>query len=206
MLNLKNFSPCLLLAMPQLRDPNFIRTVVLLAEFRPEGAFGLVINRPLQLTFDAVQSAEVRIAERYRTAQLWFGGPVNNQQVLLLSTLQPGTTVQFARGEDVVGSVETSRRELAVMPLGEEVALANAKALLADRASDALGGPFKVVVGYAAWAAQQLDQELGVGAWLVVPLSRDLIFSEPKTMWERAVASLGVDPATLQVPPTAVRH
>lgn len=206
MLNLKNFSPCLLLAMPQLRDPNFARAVLLLAEFHPEGAFGIVVNRPLELTFDAVQSADVQIAERYRTATLWCGGPVSNQQVLLLSTLRPGTEVQFPRGEELTHLAEAPGQKMVVMPLGEGVALANAKAVIVGHDSDALGPDFKVVVGYAAWASQQLDQELGVGAWLVAPLSRTLIFSEPKTMWDRAVRLLGVDPSTLHTPPSVMKH
>lgn len=207
MLNLQEFSPCLLVAMPQLLDPNFSRAVILLAEFKPEGAFGIVINRPLELTLGAVQSPNVQIAERYHAARLWYGGPVNQQQALLLATLKPGAEV-VKKGAAKTGLRETAEAvgETVVMPLGGGVVLANPRAMVVGYESQAIDDFFKVLVGYAGWASQQLDQELAAGSWLVVPLKKDIVFSEPETMWEHAIRSIGVNPAALQVPPTSARH
>ncbi|MBI4366661.1 MAG: YqgE/AlgH family protein [Deltaproteobacteria bacterium] len=206
MLNLREFSPCLLCAMPQLADPNFSRAVILLAEFRAEGAFGVVVNRPLDLTFDAVQSSEVRIAEVYRTERLWFGGPVNNQQILLLTVLKEGSVVEMpaASHKEELESKEAKRSVL--FPLGQRLGLANSKAVIAGHECPSATDRFKLLVGYAAWASQQLDQELTAGAWLVAPLDRELVFSDPAAMWERAIRAIGVNPAMLQVPPSAARH
>lgn len=192
MLNLKDFSPCLLLAMPQLRDPNFSHAVVLLAEYKPTGAFGLVVNRPLQLRLGDVQSPDVRIAERFHGAQLWYGGPVNPQQAVVVATMAPG---EAEPGTEVL-----------IRRLADGIGLANPQAMVAGREPDVIGPQFKVIIGCAGWGGGQLDQELGLSSWLVVPATPELIFSEPATMWERAVRDLGVDPATLQIPTTVLKH
>ncbi|MBI4238850.1 MAG: YqgE/AlgH family protein [Deltaproteobacteria bacterium] len=207
MLDLKEFSPCLLIAMPQLADPNFHRTVVLLAEFRPGGSYGVVINRPLEQTLGAVQSNDVELAPQYQTAPLWFGGPVNPRQALLISNLRPGAEDELPEFDDTSSSWTDSDADGAgILLLGNGLALANGKAMLVDYSCDLLGDIFKVVAGYAGWAGQQLDEELRAGSWLIAPMDKDLIFSAPDTMWDRALRTLGVDPVTLQAPPSSVHH
>lgn len=205
MLNLREFSPCVLLAMPQLCDPNFFRAVIVLADFTSRGAFGVVVNRPLELTLDTVQSASVEIADRYRAAPLWFGGPVHHQQALVLSELRPGIVRSHP---DAAGSGirAPDTGETMVWPLMEGLALANPKAMVVGHESTAMYGDFKVLVGCAGWSSNQLDQEIASGSWLVVPLTKSLIFSEPATMWERAIRSLGVQPSALQVPSSVMKH
>lgn len=205
MLNLREFSPCVLLAMPQLRDPNFSRTVIVLAEFAPGGAFGVVVNRPLELTLNTVQSTRVEIAERYRVASLWFGGPVNSQQALVLSELRPGAVVRRPT-EGACDSSALDRGEMPLLPLIDGVVLASPKVMVAGHESDVMEGKFKVLVGSAGWSSSQLDQEIAAGAWLVAPLTAALIFSEPATMWERAIRSLGIQPSALQVPSSVLKH
>ena len=82
------FRPTLLLSMPQLQDPNFSRTVVLLCDFLPEGAFGLVLNRPT----DAAASSMVRLeppVEHGNNLPLWTGGPVEPDRGWILLGEEP---------------------------------------------------------------------------------------------------------------------
>lgn len=189
MINLQNFSPCLLLAMPQLMDPNFHRSVVLLVDFQSTGALGIVVNRPLELTLGAVQAPDIKIAEQYRAAPLWYGGPVNSQQALLLAHMHAALAT-----------------DLIVKPLEEGLVVVNPLAMLVGYESAALAEPFKIVVGYAGWSAKQLDEEIAGGSWLVAPLTEALIFSDAETMWERSVRSIGVDPVALQAPPSGMKQ
>lgn len=205
MLNLREFSPCVLLSMPQLRDPNFSRTVIVLVEFAPGGAFGVVVNRPLELTLDTVQSTSVEIADRYRAAPLWFGGPVNSRQALVLSALRPGVVVR-RRTEGGGDLSALDRGEMPLLPLIEGLVLASPKVMVVGHGSDVMQGDFKVLVGYAGWSSSQLDREIASGSWLVAPLTTALVFSDPATMWERAIRSLGIQPTALQVPSSVMRH
>ena len=79
----KSLTPALLLSMPQLNDPNFGRTVVLLCEYAPEGAFGLVINRPTDFPAASVVQLVPPIAAA-NELPLWIGGPVEPERGWIL--------------------------------------------------------------------------------------------------------------------------
>src|SRR5436190_4406699 len=84
----ERFEPTLLLSMPQLQDPNFAKTVVLLCDFLPEGAFGLVLNRPT----DAAASTMVRLdppVEHGNELPLSTGGPVEPHRGWILVGDEP---------------------------------------------------------------------------------------------------------------------
>jgi putative transcriptional regulator len=179
------FAPTLLLAMPQLRDPNFNRSVVLLCEHGDEGAIGFVVNRPT----DVRASESVALDPPVRTDSglcLWTGGPVEPQRGFLLLGADPGVTDSecIAEGFHLTASVEVLRRFLETAP--DELARQRCRLLL----------------GYAGWGPRQLDSELAASAWLMAPPDATLVFdSPPAEMWERAIRSLGVDPMALQLGP-----
>jgi putative transcriptional regulator len=179
----ESFAPTLLLAMPQLRDPNFARSVVLLCEYGPKGALGFVVNRPT----DMRASEAVVLDPPLRGdsgLMLWTGGPVEPQRGFLLLGEDPGVgeSERVADGFHLTASVEVLRH------------------LLEASAEDLAGRRARLLLGYAGWGPGQLDQELTASAWLTVPPDPDLVFSAPPDeMWERAIRSLGVDPMALQV-------
>jgi putative transcriptional regulator len=82
------FNPTLLLSMPQLRDPNFSKTVVLLCDYVPDGAFGLVLNRPTELPASAMVRLEPPL-QRPNEIPLCIGGPVEPERGWVLTTEQP---------------------------------------------------------------------------------------------------------------------
>jgi len=165
--------------MPQLTDPNFARTVVLLCEYSPEGALGLVINRPSEvMAAEAVQMEPP--LERPNDLPLLIGGPVEPERGWILTTTAP---------------------EVEHKALGSSLYLTASPALLRE-ALEQNPPPRRTLVlaGYAGWDAGQLDEELAGSSWLIAPLDLDLIFEIPAAVsWEMAIRRMGADPHLLQM-------
>ena len=170
------FRPSLLLSMPQMQDPNFARTVVLLCDYSPDGAFGLVLNRPTEMAATSMVKLEPAV-EDGNSMPLWLGGPVEPQRGWILVNRAPDVEFKtISDGLYLSTSPSLLRRVLETKP--------------APRA--------RVLAGYAGWGPGQLDEELAQSAWLMSDIDLDLIFDvEPATMWETAIRRLGADPATL---------
>src|SRR4029077_5336006 len=124
-----SFAPTLLLAMPQLRDPNFSRSVVLLCEHGAQGALGFVVNRPTE-----VRAAAAGVWEPPLTGNsglmLCAGGPVDSQRGFLLLGDDPGVedSERVAEGFHLTASVDVLRRLLAADPA--DTALGRARPVL----------------------------------------------------------------------------
>jgi putative transcriptional regulator len=174
-----SLAPSLLLSMPQLQDPNFARTVVLLCEHAADGAFGLVVNRPT----DVAAEDAVRLdppAESESGMRLWIGGPVEPQRGWILVPEAPTGT----DARRIVDGVYLSSSPLLLRRVLEGKPTARAR----------------VFAGYAGWGPGQLDDELAESSWLIADIQPDLIFDvEPALMWETALRRLGADPMTLQM-------
>ncbi len=175
----QNFEPTLLLSMPQLQDPNFARSVVLLCDYLPEGAFGLVLNRPT----DAAASTMVHLEPPIGTGNdlvLGSGGPVEPDRGWILTAeepVEPGYRTIVA-GLYLSTSPILLRRILESRP--------------APRA--------RVLAGYAGWGPGQLDAELEHSSWLMSDVALDIVFDvAPERMWETALRRMGADPAALQM-------
>jgi putative transcriptional regulator len=174
-----DLAPSLLVAMDLVLDPNFRRSVVLLLEHEVEqGALGLIVNR--RSDFSMMQLCEnLEIPWRgEREACADWGGPVGeNQGWVLLDD-------EAARGLEVVTlapDLHWTRSQEALRRVAE------AKRLRA-----------RVFLGYAGWAPGQLEREIAEGSWLVVPVEPRLVFErDHERVWEQAVRSLGIEPATL---------
>lgn len=174
-----SLAPVLLVSMPQLTDPNFARTVVLLCEYSAEGALGLVINRPSDvMAAEAVQMEPP--LERPNDLPLLIGGPVEPERGWILTTTAPGVEHKA---------------------LGSSLYLTASPALLRE-ALEQNPPPRRTLVlaGYAGWDAGQLDEELAGSSWLIAPLDLDLIFEiPPAASWEMAIRRMGADPHLLQM-------
>jgi putative transcriptional regulator len=174
-----NLAPVLLLSMPQMLDPNFSRTVVLLAEYSKHGAFGLVVNRVMAEPAHEVIRAEPPMDIR-KDVHLFIGGPVEPNRAWIL----------------------TKHRELDgdALEIIDGVYLSAAPALIKHTLQSSPDPQVRLVVGYAGWAPGQLDDELAGSSWLVAPVEPDLLFDVPiDVMWETAIRRLGADPSALQV-------
>jgi putative transcriptional regulator len=167
--------------MPQLTDPNFNRTVVLLCKHSDEGAFGLVVNRPLVTSGRVVVNLTPPVSTD-RELQIWVGGPVEPQRSWILVGDEPDDDVQ-ASG----------------MRIADELYLSTSPDLL-RRLLDPSPPPWtRLVIGYSGWGPGQLEAELEMSAWLISDVDRQLIFgTPPERMWEAAIRRLGADPGALQ--------
>jgi putative transcriptional regulator len=174
-----SIAPGLLLAMPQLDDPNFARAVVLMVQHGDQGSFGLVLNRPSETP---VIDVTAPMGMRWRgdpSAVIWVGGPVSPESGWLLHEPTDSVTAQ--------GTLEvTDRISLSTSP-------ENFRALV-----ESPPRRVRFLAGYAGWGAHQLESELAQGAWLTADVTPELVFdTPPERMWDAALRSLGIEPSSL---------
>jgi putative transcriptional regulator len=170
----------LLVAMPQMGDERFARTVVYICAHTADGAMGLVVNKlvdsvsfpdlldQLGIGSDTAGSAEIRVH---------FGGPVETGRGFVLHStdyIQDATLViEGAEGK---------------------VALTATVDILKDIAEGSGPSASILALGYAGWAPGQLDRELADNGWLCVPADDKLLFgTTPEIQWESAMAKIGID-------------
>ncbi len=173
-----SLAPVLLVSMPQMIDPKFSKTVVLLAEYGAHGAFGLVLNRRMLEPAQSIVTADqpLRIHPKMH---LFTGGPVEPTRAWVLTAKS-----------------ELDTEALEVM---SGVYLSASPALIRKTLESAPDPAVRMVVGYAGWGAGQLDVELAESSWLLAPVESDLIFTIPlDDMWETAIRRLGAEPSMLQ--------
>lgn len=175
-------TPVLLLAMPQVDDPYFHRTVVLLLRHQEEGSFGFIVNRPTRTSLvDVIEDLGIREWTGDPDAHAFFGGPVQPQL---------GSVVFVPEDDEDLAGEGTSE----VIPgLGMTHHIGDLERLAA-RAP----GRIRLYLGYAAWGEGQLLQEILRNDWLIAPVDPELLFArEPDSVWSQAVRSAGVDPSSL---------
>lgn len=177
-----SLAPSLLLSMPQLLDPNFSRTVVLLCKHSKDGAFGLVVNRPLVTTGLVTLNLDPPVSTD-RELQVWIGGPVEPHRSWVL-----------------IGEEPDQAEQLRGWRIADGLYLSTSPDLLRRLFEPAPPRLTRLIVGYAGWGPGQLDAELAESSWLMSAIDRDLIFNTPADrLWEAAIRRLGADPATLQM-------
>lgn len=173
-----SLAPALLVSMPQLLDPNFHQSVILLCEHGASGAFGLVLNRRSEMSASEVVRLTPPV-EGDSGLGLWVGGPVEPERGWILMGTEPQgvESVQVCDGVYLSTSVELLRRYLEHPPPPRT----------------------RLLTGYAGWGAGQLDAELAASAWLTADVDLDLVFDTGHThMWEATIRRLGADPSLLQ--------
>lgn len=172
---MSELAPGFLIAVPQMDDDNFARSVVLLVEHSADGAMGLVVNQPSEITLEEIGRAHgLRLPARAGTA--FRGGPVQRDRGFLLH-----------RRGDVADSVEV------VDGIYLSVSTDSLKELLVGPAL-----AYRLCLGYAGWGPGQLEREVMVGGWLTGTASAQRVLeTPPEKVWEAAIRDLGVDPAFL---------
>ncbi len=156
----------LLIADPRLADMNFFRSVVLITRHNGDGAMGLVLNQPSKVSLSDIwdKISEVPLA---RDDLVYVGGPVQGPLAALHD------------------SVECS--ELEVMP---ELHFSVNRDQI-DRLLSSVEGNCRVYSGYSGWGPGQLEGELEVGGWLVMPARNELVFADSELIYKTVCEEVG---------------
>jgi len=180
----------LLVAMPGMGDERFARTVIYVCAHSPEGAMGIVVNKPaadlsmpdLLVQLDIIPEDErIRLPNRVGRMQVLMGGPVETSRGFVLHS--PDFFI-----------------DQSTLPIDEDVCLTATVDIL--RAIARGEGPQSAVLalGYAGWGAGQLESEIQANGWLNCPADPELIFHSALDLkYEMALRKLGVDPAMLSM-------
>ena len=171
----------LLIAMPDMGDPRFDRSVILICSHSPEGAMGLIVNKCVEeVKFsELLEQLEVPVGQEVQETPVHFGGPVETGRGFVLHS------------EDFESDMSSMK-----VPGGYRVTAT----LDVLEALAAGSGPANslMALGYAGWGPGQLEDELQQGGWLTSDASIDLVFSPDNGgKWEAALAKMGISPLHL---------
>jgi len=192
-----------LIAMPSLADDYFTKTVTYICEHNDEGAMGLIINMPVNITLqdllkqieenDKEQASEEQSLTQQQTSTesekissadhsleqlVLSGGPISQNRGFVLHRTQPGWNSSLALSDDIM--ITTSKDILL--------------ALGTNKAPE----QFMVTLGYAGWGPGQLETELKANSWLTIDADSDILFNTPiEQRWQKATEKLGIDIAHL---------
>lgn len=176
----QSFTNHFLIAMPNMADPHFVRSVTYICQHNDEGAMGIQINRLSDIRLGEVftQMELTALQNETNAHPIFIGGPVQPERGFVLHDSEQKYESSFRIGQSL--SVTTSRDIL--------IAMANSK------------GPSRslIALGYAGWTEGQLEQEILSNSWLTVPADKDIIFNTPiEHRWESAAALIGIHPNQL---------
>ena len=179
-----NFADHFLIAMPSMLDPVFGGSVIYLCEHNAEGALGVIINKPTDMTMDTLFE---RIDLQLEIAA--NGMPLDKQPVMF------GGPVQVERG--FVLHAPASQYS-SMIRVSDNVALTTSKDVLEAVGSGSGPERFLVSLGCAGWGAGQLEDEIARNGWLTVAARQDIIFDSPiEARFAAALKLLGIDPMML---------
>lgn len=182
----RSLAPGFLVASPPLGDPNFDRTVVVLAIHNAEGALGFVVNRAAPVNVGELLSHAGYEGDHDDATPVWIGGPVQPQSGWVLAD-------------------DPSLEGEGVIEVGPRLRVSSSREAF-DALAEPPSGPAPrrlVLLGYSGWGPAQLESEIARGAWLPVPLDAGVLFDcAAEERWERAYALLGLTPGHLM----SMRH
>lgn len=175
-----NLTAHFLIAMPAMEDPYFSKTLVFIAEHNDQGALGVIVNRPIDMSLSTLFQ---------RIEQPFVPGKLDNLPVLF------GGPIQTDRGFVLHRPLGAWQSTLAI---DREIGLTTSRDVLQSVALAGQPSDMVVTLGYAGWAGGQLEHELSQNAWLTVPADPRILFELPfEERLPSALELLGVDLANL---------
>ena len=171
----------MLIAMPGMQDPRFTRSVVYLCAHSTDGAMGLIINKCADdlVWKDLFKKLQIPIGSVQAPRPMHYGGPVDTGRGFVLHSSD-------YHSDDATMPVDDSTSMTATLDILHDIAMGK--------------GPGQVILalGYAGWAAGQLESELQVNGWLICDADDELLFGDKNDdKWDQALAKIGVNPAML---------
>lgn len=152
--------------MPSLSDQNFSKSVIYLYEHTPEGAMGLVINKPLHINLgNVLKHLKIKVTKKsIETRPVLMGGPVGQEHGFVLHKTK--NNILISASKEMLTNIATGK------------------------------GPkhFLITLGYTGWGAGQLEKELNHNDWLIAPFNAEIIFDTPlENRWHKAAQLIGID-------------
>lgn len=169
-----------LIAMPAMADKNFARTLTLVCEHNEQGALGVIVNRPIDMSLeDLFERIDMSLeSPRFQGQPVYFGGPVQTDRGFVLH--RPAGEWQ------------------STLAVGDQIGLTTSKDILEALARGTGPEQFFITLGYAGWAPGQLEHEIAQNAWLNVPADLSVMFEIPvEARFGAAMSLLGLDLANL---------
>lgn len=165
----------LLIAMPALSDPDFSQSVTLICEHNKDGAMGIVINHPLELsTLDLLEHMKIPCSESRNINLVLAGGPVQTDRGFVIH-----------RAEKLWKSS---------IHLDDNIAITTSSDILHAMGREEISHDAFVALGYAGWGPGQLEQEIIENSWLTIPLKAEILFeTDIDARWNKAANALGFD-------------
>ena len=172
---MKNLSNLFLINMPHLnQDPIFGQSLIYICEHNEEGAMGLIINKPFQKTQSSSILKEMGLKQVYKKHNVYFGGPVSPEKGFILHDCD------YKKDE--------------TMLISNTAAISYSNEIINDIKNGSGPSIFRLIMGYSGWDAGQLEEELENGDWMVMPSSKDLIFSKTdKDKWNIAISNFDIN-------------
>lgn len=175
-----NLTRHFLIAMPNMVDPNFSRTLTFICEHNDHGALGIIVNRPIDMTLNTLfERVQISLeAAALQSMPIYFGGPVQTDRGFVLH--RP------------LGSWQST------LTVSSDLGLTSSRDILQSVGSTGQPSEILVTLGYAGWAAGQLEYELSQNAWLTVTADEEIMFAlPPEERLPAAMQLLGIDYAKL---------
>ena len=168
-MEIKKFKNHFLVAMPNLNDSIFKKSIILLCEHNDEGSMGLIINKPMQ-----AEKKYSKFLNNPENSKLYFGGPVSLNTCFILH--------------------DSSYKTKETITISKTLSLTSNKEIVDDLQKGKGPNSFRFKIGYAGWSAGQLENEIKNGDWLLTPASSQFIFNVPDhEMWKKSTDNLGLN-------------
>ncbi|CAM2786758.1 MULTISPECIES: YqgE/AlgH family protein [Moritella] len=178
-----------LIAMPSMKDGIFERSVIYICEHNNEGAMGIIINLPVNISVDELLSQTVEADLDDETASpaepktviddlVFKGGPVSEDRGFVLHTAYPGFSSS--------------------LQINDELMITSSLDVLATLGTKKQPENYIVALGYSGWTKGQLEQEIADNSWLTINADENILFKVPvHQRWEQAVQKIGIDVSQL---------
>jgi len=166
-----------LVAMPNMADPTFSHAVTYICEHNQEGAMGLVINKPMDITIrELFVHLDITTEHDDLASQsVLYGGPLQSERGFVLHQ-------------------ETEQQWQSTLKIKGGMCITTSRDILVEVANKQGPQDFLITLGYAGWTPGQLEQELAESVWLVAPADPKILFQTPvHARWQAAASLLGVD-------------
>lgn len=174
-----NLTNNFIIAMPGLTDPMFEKSVSYICQHTSQGAMGLTINRPLDISFSYfLEKLNISLEDKnLASTPVYLGGPIETEHGFILHSND--------------GEVSSSSQTLKI---NDDISLSSSKDILTAIAKGKGPSQYLITLGYAGWIKDQLEYEMQQNSWLNVLADTNIIFSTPfKKRWEKAAEKLGID-------------